>query len=121
MELKNFQPLHDQVVVEACAPVLTYKRLILPPNVARSTQEPIEGIVRAVGPGDKVQSSLDGRARYHIKSNEYRAPMHVQVGDRVLFWPTKTRDISTTVKQMAMDGKEYYVVHEEQHIEAVIG
>lgn len=93
----SIKPLHDRVLVERiAAESKTAGGIIIPDN---AQEKPAEGIVRAVGEGNRDE---DGK----------RIAMDVKVGDRVLFakWG------GTEIK---IDGKEV-VIMKESDILAVI-
>ncbi|MBC6403592.1 MAG: co-chaperone GroES [Hyphomonadaceae bacterium] len=94
----KFRPLHDRVVVERVAEETKTAGGIIIPDTA--TEKPSEGIVRAVGEGNRDDDNK-------------RVPLDVEVGDRVLFgkWG------GTEVK---IDGKELLIM-KESDIMGVIG
>lgn len=87
----NLQPLHDQVVIKPLSvEEKTKSGIILPDTV--SQEKPEQGEVIAVGPG-------------RLLDNGQRAPISVQVGQKVLFKKYATEDLK-------IDNQEYLVVAE---------
>lgn len=90
-------------------------------------RETFVGTVVAVGPGDKFHERRRGFEihRTLIHRDGSRAPMHVRVGDRVLYprRPPSERgtDEGTGDCGIYLDGERYLLFHEEQAALAIIG
>jgi len=85
----SIQPLHDRIFIRKQAEVTQTEGGILLPDMIK--QEPMEGVVVAVGPGAFVKGE--------------RVEPVVKVGDRVLFgkW---------TIKDVEVDGEELAIMKE---------
>ena len=87
----NLQPLHDQVIIKPMsAEEKTKSGIILPDTVSK--ERPEQGEVIAVGPGK-------------LLNNGQRAPMSVQIGQKVMFKKYSTEELK-------YDGQDYVVVGE---------
>jgi len=95
----NIKPLGDRVLIKQIASEEVTKGGIVLPDTAK--EKPQEGEVLAVGPGK-------------LLDNGQRAPMEVQVGDKVLF----AKYAGSEIKQ---DGEEYMILNAERDILAVVG
>ncbi|MCL1817086.1 MAG: co-chaperone GroES [Clostridiales bacterium] len=95
----NIKPLGDRVLIKQIDSEEVTKGGIVLPDTAK--EKPQEGEVLAVGPGK-------------LLDNGERAPMEVQVGDRVLF----AKYAGSEIKQ---GGEEYMILNSERDILAVIG
>jgi chaperonin GroES len=95
----NIKPLGDRVLIKQIDSEEVTKGGIVLPDTAK--EKPQEGEVLAVGPGK-------------ILDNGQRAPMEVQVGDRVLF----AKYAGSEIKQ---GGEEYMILNSERDILAIIG
>lgn len=94
---EDVRPLGDQVMVKPDSPLdRTRTGLYIPEKAQRHEAHLRTGTVVAAGLGDKL---ADG-ARY---------PMHVAVGDRVVYDQASNRVV-------VLDGEEFLILHEEQHI-----
>ncbi len=122
--------LADQVLVKPLRQVERFERkspsglLFLPDQPERDRKREFfwEGLVVAVGPGDrwnygKPRDDGPNRPPYRpvvaMHDGSERFPMHVKPGDHILYDRRPWGDI-------VLDGQEYTVLHEEQHIAAVI-
>jgi chaperonin GroES len=94
----NITPLHDRVVVRRLEEKETAKGGIIIPDTAK--EKPQEAEVMAVGVG-KIEK---GR----------RIPLHVKVGDRILFGKYTGSDIK-------IDDQEYLILREEEILAKVSG
>jgi chaperonin GroES len=88
------EPLQDRIVVERAAGEEKSQGGIVIPDTAK--EKPIRGIVKAVGPGKRLES---GQVQ----------PVSVKVGDEILFG----KYAGTEVK---LDNKEYIVMREDDVI-----
>jgi chaperonin GroES len=88
----TFKPLSDKVVVELIEEDEKTSSGIILPDTAK--KRPQEGVVVAVGPGRLLK---DGE----------RAPMSVQVGQRVVFSKYASNEFE-------YDGKKYLILDEDQ-------
>jgi chaperonin GroES len=88
----TFKPLSDKVVVELIEEDEKTSTGIILPDTAK--KRPQEGVVVAVGPGRLLK---DGE----------RAPMSVQVGQRVVF-------SKYAGNEFEYDGKKYLILDEDQ-------
>jgi chaperonin GroES len=88
----TFKPLSDKVVVELIEEDEKTSVGIILPDTAK--KRPQEGIVVAVGPG-------------RLLKNGERAPMSVQVGQRVVF-------SKYAGNEFEYDGKKYLILDEDQ-------
>jgi chaperonin GroES len=88
----TFKPLSDKVVVELIEEDEKTSAGIILPDTAK--KHPQEGIVVAVGPG-------------RLLKNGERAPMSVQVGQRVVF-------SKYAGNEFEYDGKKYLILDEDQ-------
>jgi len=95
----NIKPLGDRVLIKQIDSEEVTKGGIVLPDTAK--EKPQEGEVLAVGPGK-------------ILDNGQRAPMEVNVGDRVLF----AKYAGSEIKQ---GGEEYMILNSERDILAIIG
>jgi chaperonin GroES len=95
----NIKPLGDRVLIKQIDSEEVTKGGIVLPDTAK--EKPQEGEVLAVGPGKMLD-------------NGQRAPMEVQVGDRVLF----AKYAGSEIKQ---GGEEYMILNSERDILAVLG
>ena len=98
----DIRPLGDFVLVERLREQEQQNVLIrLPGDVVNPDRPGIrKGVVLAVGPGDRLP---DGT----------RAPMHVAVGDTVLY-------SRAPANGLLVNGREVVFLREEQHLEAVL-
>ncbi len=87
-----FRPLNDKVVIELLEDEEKTEAGIILPDTAK--KRPQEGKVVAVGPGRLLQ-------------NGQRAPMSVQVGQRVVF-------SKYAGSEFEYDGKKYLILDEDQ-------
>jgi len=94
----TIRPIGDRVVIQAAAKEEVTKSGIVIPDTAK--EKPQEGVVIAVGNG-------------RLLDNGDRAPIDVQVGNRVLF----AKYGGTAFK---LDGEEYLVL-KENDILAIVG
>jgi chaperonin GroES len=95
----NIKPLGDRVLIKQIESEEVTKGGIVLPDTAK--EKPQEGEVLAVGPGK-------------LLDNGQRAPMEVQVGDRVLF----AKYAGSEIKQ---GGEEFMILNSERDILAIIG
>lgn len=96
---EDLRPIGDQVLVKADA-AAEFQGLIYIPETARKKEFLRTGKVVSVGLGDML-----------VGGN--RRPMNVKPGDHVIYDQASNRVV-------IFEGEEYIVVHEEQHIIAVI-
>lgn len=89
----KIRPLNDHVVIKPLKTDEITKSGIVLPDTARE-EKPEQGEVVAVGPGKLLESGQ-------------RAPMSVQVGDKVLFTKYAPDEVE-------IDEEEYLVVEEEK-------
>jgi chaperonin GroES len=116
-KLREFHPLYDRVLIEPVTRDQLYSRIIQPETAHRDEIVPAEGVIRAIGPGETPRFDPE-KHRYLMLSNEYRIEMTVNVGDRVLYWPTKTRAAEFQTSEDKW--KDCHVMYEEQAIEAIL-
>ncbi len=88
----TFRPLNDKVVIELLEEDEKTEAGIILPDTAK--KRPQEGVVVAVGPG-------------RLLNNGQRAPMTVQVGQRVVFSKYAGNEIE-------YGGKKYLILDEDQ-------
>lgn len=88
----TFKPLNDKVVIELLEDEEKTESGIILPDTAK--KRPQEGKVVAVGPG-------------RLLNNGQRAPMSVQVGQRVVF-------SKYAGSEFEYDGKKYLILDEDQ-------
>ncbi len=88
----TFKPLNDKVVIELLEDEEKTEAGIILPDTAK--KRPQEGKVVAVGPG-------------RLLNNGQRAPMSVQVGQRVVF-------SKYAGSEFEYDGKKYLILDEDQ-------
>src|ERR1700747_130480 len=94
----NGTPLHDRVLVRRLEERETAKGGIIIPDTAK--EKPQEGEVMAVGAG-KIEKGK-------------RVPLHVKVGDRILFGKYTGNDI-------LVDDQEYLILREEEILAKIGG
>lgn len=97
----RLRPLGDYVLVAHLPTRETTGSGLVIPQSARHDGALSHGKVLAVGPGDLLK-------------NGKRAKMNVKPGDTVLYWRNPPNDHEE-------DGQKRTILHEEQHIAAVIG
>ncbi len=120
--IANFRLLADQVLVEPIRNLERFEQqhngLFIASNPERDKRREVHylGRVVKVGPGDKTHEGKvqeDGSRIAYACPDGGRWPMHVQAGDIVLYerrpWAVVT-----------LEGRQMLVLHEEQHIVAVI-
>jgi chaperonin GroES len=95
----TLQPLGNRVVVEPLEQEEVTAGGIFVPETAK--EKPQQGIVKAVGPGDRDE---DGK----------RIAMEVKVGDKVLF-------AKYSGTEMKLDGKKLLVLRESDLLAIVVG
>jgi chaperonin GroES len=100
-----FRCLHDQLLVKTEPNDEKAGTIWIPPSARRPGATGGDkflrfGTVLVAGPGDALP---DGKRR----------PMSVKVGDRILYDHPRTAEIK-------VDGEDYVVLHEEQHVLAVV-
>lgn len=96
----KLKPLFDRIVVEVVEnPTTTPSGLALPDSVTKAPQN--TGIVVATGPGKYVHGEL------RIQ------PMHVQVGNTVLFSPVSSLPFKL--------GNKSYLIMDETNVLAILG
>jgi co-chaperonin GroES (HSP10) len=121
--IEEFEPLADQVVVEPLRQLERFGKmshgLHVADNPNRDKQREFHHLGRVIkcGPGDLTRDGLHidenmGRRKY-LNPKGGRWPMHVQAGDLVLYERRPTAVI-------ILDGRQFLVLHEEQHITAVV-
>lgn len=86
------QPLYDRVVIERVEGESTTSGGIIIPDTAK--EKPLEGVVRAVGPGKYSDSGT-------------KIDMQVKVEDRVLFGKYSGTEIS-------IEGSDYLILREDE-------
>lgn len=86
------QPLYDRVVIERVEGESTTSGGIIIPETAK--EKPLEGVVRAVGPGKYSDSGT-------------KIDMQVKVEDRVLFGKYSGTEIS-------IEGSDYLILREDE-------
>lgn len=121
MTLAEFEPLADQVLVEPIRELERFEArtasgLYIAQNPQRDKNDFLWlGRVIKCGPGDAVREGSvrpDGsRAAYQAPGGRW--PMHVAAGDQVLYERRTWGDVR-------LDEETYTVLHEEQHIVAVL-
>lgn len=94
------RPIGDQVLVKADAAAEFHGPIYIPDN-ARKKEFLRTGKVVSVGLGDMLAGGK-------------RGPMHVKPGDHVIYDQASNRVV-------IFEGEEYIVLHEQQHVIAVIG
>jgi chaperonin GroES len=94
----NVTPLHDRVLVRRLEEKDTAKGGIIIPDTAK--EKPQEGEVMAAGAGKMEKGK--------------RVPLHVKVGDRILFGKYTGSDIK-------IDDQEYLILREEEILAKVSG
>lgn len=121
-QLERFRLLMDRVLVEhigAATERFETKTgsLWTPDKPAEGPDAPLlMGRVVKVGPGDKYKwraTDKDGHREAFAHKNGHRWPMAVKVGEVVLYSRWQGNVVN-------LDGKEYLVFIDEQHLQAVI-
>ena len=94
----KLKPIHDHVIVKPITEdEVTKAGIIMPDTVDK--EKPEKGEVVAVGPGKLLE-------------NGQRAPMSVQIGDKVMFKKYSPDEIK-------VDGEEYLVISESDIIAVI--
>ncbi len=91
MEMKNFKPLQDRVLIERIEQDNKTSGGIIIPDTAK--EKPSEGVVVAVGEGCRCS-----------KTGEL-CPMQLKAGDKVLFGKWSGNEVK-------IDGKDYVIMKE---------
>lgn len=108
--IESVQPLHDFVLVKISPEDAGYPRLVLPDSVRGGHMRPglKHGKVVAVGRGDRFTSRAvaDGKEASRKRFEGDRLPMHVNVGDEVI-WSRTPANLTL------IEGDVYVFVHEE--------
>ena len=121
-QYKGFRPLSDQILVRPLAAddqMSADSRLFMPANADRGRLQNRHGIVVALGCGDSVVPATSicnagNEKRWKLpKSQTGRTEFSVQVGDHVIF-------AARTWAEITLDSETLVVLHEDQHILAVI-
>ena len=95
----NLKPLGDRVVVEPAEAQEKTAGGVFLPDTAK--QKPSEGIVRAVGPG-------------RLLDNGQVAPMHLKVGDRVIYSKYSGSEVKMHANvTMSYGGVDYLIISEK--------
>lgn len=125
-DAQTFKPLRDQVLIEPIRTLERYGQMFgsfyVPDNPARMPGEILwEGLVIAVGPGDKLANvgMMNGEPtglHRHLNPDQSAQPCTVKAGDRVIFY----RRTSAFKWDVEIEGKDYAVVFEQQHIAGII-
>jgi co-chaperonin GroES (HSP10) len=126
-----FQPVHDRLLVEWEPESARVLSIWLPETARRPGALGTDRFLRIgrvveAGPGDPCQRCS---AKGHVVVEEIeglpvteecpvchgaaRVPMNVKVGDRVLY-------DHPSDKEVTIEGKQYVILHEQQHVLAVI-
>lgn len=96
---EDLRPIGDQVLIKA-DPAEEFAGAIYIPETARKRGYLRTGTVISIGLGDMLK-------------DDRRGPMNVAPGDRVVYDTASNRVV-------IFEGEEYLVLHEEQHIWAVL-
>jgi co-chaperonin GroES (HSP10) len=144
-EMSNLKPMGDYVLVKRLENDNPIEGLWLPKRVQKEVRQLRRGTVVAVGFGDPFirlrclkchlcrnrlallkQSHREGQREpietgkckcgsreYEIVSTGLHAPMEVKLGDQVLYWRSPANDVR-------INGQEYVMLHEEQHLVAIL-
>lgn len=90
-QVSNLKPLYDRVVIEAEEEKTTQSGIVIPESVKGET--PQMGRIVAVGPG-----KIDDKGN--------TLPMHVKVGDKVIFGKYSGDEVE-------IKGKKFKILHED--------
>jgi len=102
VECADFQPLYDFVLVRRLPDPEEQCGLVVPAQARDKDMGNRRGVVEKCGPGDKKRSDFS------------RHDMNVRPGDVVLYSRSPANEVR-------LNGVEYQLAHEQQHILAVIG
>lgn len=144
-DLAKIRPMGDYVLVKRLPNDNPVEGLWLPKSVQKEVRQLRRGTVCAVGLGDPmirirckacggernnmallkpshrdgqrepihIASCNCGETDYELISSNLRCPMEVQLGDQVLYWRSPANDV-------CINGEEYVLLHEEQHLVAIL-
>ena len=95
----GIKPLHDRVLVQRLAGEERTSSGIIIPDTAK--EKPLEGVVRAVGPGK-------------LNDSGQTSPMSVSEGDKILFGKYSGTEVT-------LNGEEHLILREDEILAIITG